>query len=130
MHEMAIAGAVLDSVIRHAGERRVERVRLRVGHLRQVVPRALTFAWELASQRTVAEGSTLEIAAVPAAVRCRRCAEESEPGGFPLACRLCGGVDVEVVRGEELEIEWLDVESRDEAADEGAAAPVAAQARG
>jgi hydrogenase nickel incorporation protein HypA/HybF len=111
MHELSIADAVLGTVLRHAGERRVTRVELRVGHLRQVVPSALEFAFELVTQGTAVEGAKLELVQVPVAVRCQNCGAESEQGGFPLSCAACGGLAVDVVRGEELLVEALDVEA-------------------
>jgi hydrogenase nickel incorporation protein HypA/HybF len=114
MHELTIAEAVLDVALRHAGDRRVRGVELRVGHLRQVVPSALTFAWELVVQGTAADGAELVLVEVPAAVRCRDCATESEQDAFPLRCEACGGYAVDVVRGEELLVDSLDVETSEE----------------
>jgi hydrogenase nickel incorporation protein HypA/HybF len=114
MHEMAIAQTVLAIACSHADGRRVERVELRVGHLRQVVPAALTFAFELAAVGTAAEGARLEIEHVPARCRCRGCGDESEPRWFPLACERCGALDVEVVAGDELLVESLEVLNENE----------------
>jgi hydrogenase nickel incorporation protein HypA/HybF len=114
MHELSIADGVLGVVLAHAGDRRVTRVEMRVGHLRQVVPGALRFAWALVTPGTAAEGAELALEHVPAAVRCRDCGEESEQDAFPLACGDCGGLAVEVVRGEELSVDALDVEEREE----------------
>jgi hydrogenase nickel incorporation protein HypA/HybF len=111
MHELSIADGVLGVVLAHAGDRRVTRVEMRVGHLRQAVPSALEFAWELVSQGTAAEGAELVLEHVPAAVRCLDCGAESEQDGFPLCCGRCGGLAVDVVRGEELLVDALDVES-------------------
>jgi hydrogenase nickel incorporation protein HypA/HybF len=110
MHEMAIAGALLDSVLEGAEGRDVLRVHLRIGHLRQVVPSALRFSWTLITRGTVAEGSTLEIDEVPAVGACRKCGEESPQPRFPFRCGACGGLEIDVVRGEELMLEWLEVE--------------------
>ena len=111
MHELSIAQAIVDVAARHAGEARVASVHVRVGHLRQVVPSALEFSFELCAHGTPAEGAVLELEEVPAGVRCRGCGAESEPGGFPLACGGCGGLDVEVVRGEELQVESLELDA-------------------
>lgn len=110
MHEMSIAGAVLDSVLRHARGRRVTRVGLRVGSMRQVVPSALDFAWQLIREETVAAGAPLELETVAAAVRCRRCTHTTPQPRFPLRCGACGSMGVDVVRGGELEIQWIEVE--------------------
>ena len=110
MHELSIAQAVLDSVERHAGGRRVTKVELEVGHLRQVVPSALSFAFELITPGTVAEGAELELRQVPAAGYCRSCEIETELPALPFCCGRCGGFELDVIRGEELLINSLEVE--------------------
>ena len=109
MHELSIAQAIIDIAARHAGDARVERVHVRIGHLRQVVPSALTFAFELCTHGTRLDGAELEVEAVPIGVACPGCGMESELDGFPLACPACGGTAVEVVRGEELQVESLEL---------------------
>jgi hydrogenase nickel incorporation protein HypA/HybF len=115
MHELAIAGAVVELAAKSAGGRRVRRVQLTVGHLRQVVPAALAFSFELVAEGTVVEGAELVIEQVPAEGVCRACGVQSRQAEFPLRCAACGGLDLEIVRGEELHVEWLDVEEAEEA---------------
>jgi len=105
MHELAIAESIVAIADRHADGRRVTRVEVSVGHLRQVVPSALEFAFEL-----VAPGVELEITEVPAVGRCRTCGAESRLDGFPLTCPGCGAFDLELIAGEELLVESLDLE--------------------
>jgi hydrogenase nickel incorporation protein HypA/HybF len=113
MHELAIAEAVVRIACSHAGDRRVTRVELKVGHLRQVVPDALAFAFALVADGTAAEGAELVMEEVPAAGRCRRCGSESELPAFPLTCGACGSWDVNVIRGEELLVDALECEARE-----------------
>ena len=109
MHEMAIAESIVDVVEREAAGRPVHRIGLIVGHLRQVVPSALAFNFDLVTTGTIAEGAELELEHVPAAGVCSDCGEETEMESFPLACAGCGSVDVEVIRGEELRVDWLEL---------------------
>jgi hydrogenase nickel incorporation protein HypA/HybF len=109
MHELSIAEAVVAIVRRHAGGRPVAKVELRVGHLRQVVPSALGFAFELVTAGTEVEGAELEIEEVPASGICRDCGGESELPSFPLQCAGCGGFDIELTGGEELLVEALEL---------------------
>jgi hydrogenase nickel incorporation protein HypA/HybF len=113
MHELAIAESVVRIVCSHAGDRRVTRVELKVGHLRQVVPDALAFSFTLVAEGTAAEGAELAIEEIPAAGRCRRCGTESELPAFPLTCAACGSWDVDVHRGEELLVDSLECEARE-----------------
>jgi hydrogenase nickel incorporation protein HypA/HybF len=111
MHELSIAAAIAAIAERHAAGRRVTRVEVRIGHLRQVVPDSLAFAFELVTEGTEMEGAELVLEPVPAAGRCRACATEGLLTAFPLHCSVCGGLDVEVIRGEELLVDSLELEA-------------------
>jgi hydrogenase nickel incorporation protein HypA/HybF len=110
MHELSIADAVVRIACAHADGRRIETVEIKIGHLRQVVPDSLAFAFTLVAEGTLAEGAELVMEEVPAAGICRVCGTESELPGFPLACARCGSLDVELVRGEELLVDALTME--------------------
>jgi hydrogenase nickel incorporation protein HypA/HybF len=110
MHELSIAQAVVDVATRHAKGRRVLKVEVRVGHLRQVVPDSLDFAFALLTPGTALDGCALEITHVPAAGRCRSCGAHSALEDFPLRCGRCEGLDMEVTAGEELLVDALELE--------------------
>jgi hydrogenase nickel incorporation protein HypA/HybF len=110
MHELSIADAVVTIASRHAAGRKVTRVELKVGHLRQVVPDSLMFAFELVSAGTELEGAELVIEEVPALVRCSGCGAETVLEEFPAHCGECGGLNVEVMGGEELLVDALELE--------------------
>ena len=98
MHELSIADALVAIAARHAGDRQVVRVEVKLGHLRQVVPQALEFAFGLVAAGTPVEGAELVMEIVPAAGRCRACGTES------------GRADLELTRGEELLVDALELE--------------------
>ena len=110
MHELSIAQSIVGIADRHAAGRQVVRVELKVGRLRQVVPSALEFAFQLVAQGTAVEGAELVMEEVPVAGICRDCGSEGPLGDFPLGCASCGGLDVEVTRGEELLVDSLELE--------------------
>jgi hydrogenase nickel incorporation protein HypA/HybF len=83
-------------------------VTVRIGHLRQVVPDSLAFYFDLVTRDTVCEGARLEQVLVPALLRCGDCGREWNPGDALFRC-TCGGVG-EVVAGDELEVESIEVE--------------------
>jgi hydrogenase nickel incorporation protein HypA/HybF len=110
MHEFSIANALLQIALRNAQGRRVARVEVTVGHLRQVVPSSLEFAFEVCARGTAAEGAQLVLSEVPVSARCRGCGARTELTGFPWACRACESADVELTGGEELQVEALELE--------------------
>jgi hydrogenase nickel incorporation protein HypA/HybF len=111
VHELSVSSAVVDTVVRHAAGRKVTGVHLRVGRLRQVVPDSLAFYFEIVSRDTVCEGAVLEQELVPARLRCEDCGTEWEAQAAAFRCPACAGAAVEVVSGDELEVETIDVET-------------------
>jgi hydrogenase nickel incorporation protein HypA/HybF len=101
----AIAGTVVD----RATGRRVLSVTVRVGHLRQVVPEAMAFCWEMLTATTVLDGAALRIEHVVATVACNACGTVSTLEAPILACGSCGSRDVALRSGEELTIVALEI---------------------
>jgi hydrogenase nickel incorporation protein HypA/HybF len=110
VHELSIAEAIVRIADGHAAGRQVVKVELKVGHLRQVVPSALTFAFELVAEGTAVAGAELVMEEVPARGRCRACGAETQLDGFPLQCAACAGFDLELLQGEELLVDSLELE--------------------
>ena len=110
MHELSLADAVVTIARDHARGRRVAAVEVKIGRLRQVVPPALEFAFELVAQGTAIEGAELVLDEVDARGRCRACGTESEANEFPFGCAGCGSVDVDVIAGDELLVDSLEIE--------------------
>jgi hydrogenase nickel incorporation protein HypA/HybF len=110
VHELAIADAIVAIAGEHARGRRVVSIDVRIGHLRQVVPGALEFSFELVAEGTPVEGAELKIEDVPARVACRECTRESRVTEFPLVCASCGSLHVDVIAGDELLVDSLELE--------------------
>jgi hydrogenase nickel incorporation protein HypA/HybF len=110
VHELSVAGAVLATVERHAAGRPVTLVSLRVGRLRQVVPDSLSFYWEFVTRDTVCERAPLQCVEVDARLRCGDCGHDWMPDWAAFRCPACGSGQVTVVAGEELEVDYIEVE--------------------
>lgn len=110
MHELAICGSIAEIVTRRAADRRVTAIYLRIGRLRQVVPETLVYCWDLISADTELDGAALELEEVPASIVCKTCAATGVLGDLPLfVCSACGGVDLDVVSGDEFMITAIDL---------------------
>jgi hydrogenase nickel incorporation protein HypA/HybF len=115
MHELSIATAVLNTALKSAGERRVTAVSVRAGRLRQVVPDSLRFYFEIVARDTACEDAQLDLTEVPVRLRCGGCGVEWEPDWPLFRCSRCGSAHVEVLSGEELLVEYIEVEEREPA---------------
>lgn len=108
MHELSIAGAVLNTAVKHSDGQPVGAVALRVGTLRQVVPDSLAFYWEIVARDTCCEGARLEIAVIETALACARCQCEWRPAIPDFRCPVCLG-EAAVLAGEELEVDYIEL---------------------
>ena len=115
MHELSIASAVLNTAVKHAHGRRVTLVAVQAGALRQVVPASLEFYWDIVARDTDCEGAVLELTEVGALLRCGGCGHEWSPDVPVFRCGVCGAGDVEVAAGEELCVEYIEVEETEAA---------------
>jgi hydrogenase nickel incorporation protein HypA/HybF len=113
MHELSIATAVLNTALKHAADRRVTTVRLRAGAMRQVVPESLSFYFEIVARDTACEGATLELEQIEARLRCSACERRWSPQIPAFRCPDCGSADVEVAAGDELEVDYIEVEEQE-----------------
>lgn len=109
MHELSLCEAIAGVVLQHAGERQVERVVVRIGQLRQVVPDALTFSWGILASSQGLDGCALEVEMVPATVACNACGRETTLDAPILGCAECYSRDVKLLSGEEFAVVSLEM---------------------
>jgi len=112
VHELGVAGEILDVALAEAGRhaaKKVTSIRLRVGVLRAVEPDNLAFLFEHLARGTLAEGARLEVVEEPIRVDCPACGP-SEARAFPLECPRCKEPGVSVTGGDTLSILSLDID--------------------
>jgi hydrogenase nickel incorporation protein HypA/HybF len=109
MHELSICSAIASMATKNAEGRSVSQVTVRIGHLRQVVPDALQFSWEVVSSSTDLNDAALVIEQVPAVVECASCGARTTLELPILACGTCEGFDVTLLSGEELLVVSIDL---------------------
>ena len=113
MHEMSLCEGivqVLEDQARVQDYQRVKTVWLEIGALAGVEIPALEFSFDVVCRGTLAEGSRLEIIALPATAWCMQCAEEVELSERYEPCPRCGGYQLQVTGGSEMRIKELEVE--------------------
>ena len=123
MHELSVSSAIVDTALKHAAGRKVSVVDLRLGKLRQVVPESLTFYFEIVGRDTLCEGARLELELIDALMACRECGHRWDPAPQPehgeivggdlllpqFRCPECQAAGAEVLQGNELEVESIEV---------------------
>ena len=118
MHEMSLTVSLLDIVreeMQKHGATRLLMVRVRYGALANVVPEALSMAFEVLTVGTDFDGAALERIEEPVRLVCGGCRKEFEPAAVATAvfsaCPLCGEeIGHVVLSGKELYIDHIEVE--------------------
>lgn len=116
MHELSICRGLLAQVERAAeanGAHHVSRVTVRIGALSGVEPELLRRAFEVARQGGHARAAVLDIIEVPVSVRCEACGAMGVVTSGNLACPGCGNWRVELVAGDELLLESIELDAQD-----------------
>jgi hydrogenase nickel incorporation protein HypA/HybF len=113
VHELSLSSAILETALRHGDGRRVKSVQMRIGTMRQVVPDSLGFYFEIVTRGTLCEGAVLEQEQILARFRCEGCGHEWSPEMPMFRCPECGGGEVEMVAGNEFEIDSIVVEEKE-----------------
>jgi len=119
MHEMSLVGNLLDIIQQEMEKHHAKRlllVRLRCGVLANVVPEALSMAFEVQTSGTSFAGTQLELRMEPLCLRCGGCGREFFPEGDTHAtifsvCPVCGEeIGHSVLTGKELYIDHIELE--------------------
>jgi hydrogenase nickel incorporation protein HypA/HybF len=108
MHELGIVQQVLEIVAERSHGAKVTHVVLEIGRLSAVLPDAVRFCFDVASEGTIAEGARLTIVETPGLGRCRECGG-SVALDRPFGRCGCGCTDLEWLAGDELRIKEMEV---------------------
>ncbi|HZV07031.1 MAG TPA: hydrogenase maturation nickel metallochaperone HypA [Gemmataceae bacterium] len=114
MHELSIALSILDLAEEEGQARggRVAAVHVKLGQFCGVVKEALLSAFEMAREGTALAEVELRIEEVPLVIRCAACAVDQIPmTPYELRCPSCGERTNAIVRGQELEVSALEIET-------------------
>lgn len=113
MHELAIATSIVSIATKEIEKLNFPKVRIvavRIGALSGIVPDALEFSFDAIKTGTPLHHSTLQIEEIPLQGKCRACSHEFRITGLVFVCPECQSGQVEVIRGDELEIAYLELE--------------------
>lgn len=112
MHEVSLMEQTLEIAIesaRQQGASKIHRLTMRIGAMSGVVPEALTFAFDIVAQETIAADAKLDIESVPVLCFCPSCTKEFNPPDLFYECPNCGELRTKLVSGKEIELKSLEV---------------------
>jgi hydrogenase nickel incorporation protein HypA/HybF len=113
MHEMSIARNIIETVteaVPPEGREKVRKIHLKIGTMAGVVADSLTFCFDVIKSDSGLANSVIEVEQVEITCLCRSCGKLSglEYGLF--ICPSCGGNDIELKSGNELNLTHIEVD--------------------
>ena len=118
MHELSVCLSLLQQLEKIASEHNattIEKVVLRVGPLSGIEPALLRNAYPLAAAGTIATDAVLVIEDADIIVACSECGVESPAQANRLVCAECGGYRTQVISGDEMILQRLEMSFADRA---------------
>jgi hydrogenase nickel incorporation protein HypA/HybF len=114
MHEFSIAESILEAVrkelVSHPGAWPT-RVGLRIGELAAVDVDSLSFCFESVVRGTEWEKLQLDARVCPQRRICRDCGNEFAVVEYNASCPMCAGSNTTLSSGDELDFDYLEVET-------------------
>lgn len=119
MHELSVAQALveqIDGIVRAHEATAAASLRVRIGPLSGVVPELLASAFGLAAAGSAAEQAVMELVNAPVQVRCQSCGAETAAAMNRLLCGACGDWHTQLISGDELILESVELRMPETAA--------------
>lgn len=116
MHEFTLAQGIFDTIDHYIKDKNIKTVlsvRLKIGKLRKVLPESLIFCFGVIAKDSKAEEAKIIIENVDIIGRCKSCMSEFIIHNYSFVCDNCGHSNVELIKGNELFIESMEVEDGD-----------------
>ena len=113
MHEQSVVESILAIALENAEKaqaKRILRIYIVVGDLSGVVDDSVNFYFNFLSRNTIAAGASLLFLHTPAQLRCRNCDKIFTTEKLDFHCPDCKEQKVEIVGGQELYIESMEVQ--------------------
>jgi hydrogenase nickel incorporation protein HypA/HybF len=121
MHELAVTESLLNTASDYAIKNNAQRVislNIIIGELSSIIGDSIQFYWDIISENTICEKSTLVFNKIPAKFICQSCGEEFEINGELLPCPVCSSMNLRTIQGDEFLLESIEIEKGLEKNDE------------
>ena len=107
MHEYSIVQSLLDVIEENAeknGATKVSKIVVKIGVLSGVEPHLLEIAFNTFKEKTICEDAELVIINQPIVAKCLECGHQNEyeKNQIFFECQKCGGVELDVIDGEDM----------------------------
>jgi hydrogenase nickel incorporation protein HypA/HybF len=109
MHEYSIVQSMLDLCEKHAQGKLVDKVVVKIGKMSGIEPHFLRESYDVFKEDTVCKDAAMEMNIIDISISCKDCGKESVIDNFNFYCPHCNGGNTEVLTGQEMHIEYIEL---------------------
>jgi len=109
MHEYTIVQSMLDLCEKHANGKEVEKLVVKIGKMSGIEPHFLKESFDIFKEDTLCHNATMEMELIDITIKCSDCHKEAMVDSFNFYCPYCGGGNTEVLTGQEMHIDYIEV---------------------
>ena len=110
MHEFSITQKLLDTALEKAKAKRIVNVNLLIGAFSEEREESIQFYWRDLARGTSGEGARLHFQHVEADLRCFGCGGALSPDNEGAICKYCQNDRLQLLSGEDVRLESIEVE--------------------
>jgi len=113
MHEFSIAESIIQKALVEAEKYHAKRIctlGIRLGKASHIEPESLEFCLRTVAKGTIAENTQVEITLLELTARCRKCGHRFTFQGDESVCPSCKSENLEILTGNEVFLESLEVD--------------------
>ncbi len=109
MHELSVVQSMMKIIEKHAKNKEVAKVAVKIGKMSGIEPYFLKESFDFFKENTVCKNAELEIIECEIKIKCKSCGAENEIKDFDFSCPVCGSLKTEIISGEEMHIEYIEI---------------------
>ncbi len=109
MHELSVVQSMMKVVEKHAKNKEVAKVVVKIGKMSGIEPYFLKESFDFFKENTICKNAELEIIECEIKIKCDSCGAESEIEDFDFSCPECGSLKTKIISGEEMHIEYIEI---------------------
>ncbi len=109
MHELSLVQSMLKLVEKHAKNKEVVKLGVKIGKMSGIEPYFLKESFDFFKENTICKNAVMEITEVDVKIKCFECGKISEIRGYDFHCPVCGANRTKIINGQEMEIEYIEV---------------------
>jgi len=109
MHEYSIVQSMLDLCEKHSKGKPVDKVVVKIGKMSGIEPHFLKESFDVFKEDSVCRDAVMDMKIIDITILCKDCKNEATVNSFDFFCPHCSGGNTEVLTGQEMHIEYIEL---------------------